>query len=232
MGKKLSTLQIIFLVLAIIGIAIYWGARMGDRLSVVAIVQPAITILCIFIALLSLIRRTMPPALAIWVSVGLAIALLGDFLNLDMSNPFVVIRGLIIFVVAYLTYAIGLTVLNGFQKPDLYVGIVALAAYAGLMIYLMPFLGDMKIPGLIYGLILPFLVTRAISTLWGGHFTRAQAMLLIIGTGMVYLGDIEFALHSYAGVVPMVLGPIFYAGGQLVISLSPSFGKAVEKNKT
>lgn len=57
------------------------------------------------------------------------------------------------------------------------------------------------------------------------------AILLTIGTELLYLGDIEFGLHGYAKAVPMILGPFLYAGGQLIISLSPSFGKqSPEKN--
>ncbi len=133
------------------------------------------------------------------------------------------IRGLIIFVVAYLTYAVGFTFLNGFHFKDIYVGVGALVVYGTLMACLWPYLGDMKIPGLIYGLVLPFLVTRAISTFFGDKFSKKQAIFLTIGTRMVYLGDIEFALHTYSQTVPMILGPFLYAGGQLTISLAPTY---------
>lgn len=228
--KNPVTLRLALVLLAMAGIVVYWWARMNDDLPLVAIIQPSITILCIAIALLSLRGKNPQPALTICITAGLGIALIGDFLNLDMGNPFVVIRGLIIFVVAYLTYAVGFTIINGFHRQDIYVGLVALAAYGGLMYYLSHFLGDMLIPGLIYGLVLPFLVTRAISTFFGSKFTKTQAILLTIGTGMLYLGDIEFALHTYAKVAPMILGPFLYAGGQLIVSLSPSFGKAVHQS--
>lgn len=228
--KSLTALRIVIVVLALFGIAIYWWARMHSALSIVAVIQPTITILCIATALLSLGGKHAQPVLTIWIVIGLCISLLGDFLNLDMGNPFVVIRGLIIFVFAYLTYAVGLTIINGFHRKDIYVGLFALAAYTGLMYYLAPLLGSMQIPGFIYGLILPFLVTRAISAFFGSKFSKAQAILLTIGTGFLYLGDIEFALHTYAKTVPMILGPFLYAGGQLIISLSPSFGKKVAES--
>jgi len=211
--------------IATICIGIYWWARINNDLSVVSIVQPLITILCIGIALLALRLHKHSRALILCISCGLAVALLGDFLNLNMNDPYVVIRGLVIFVVAYMTYAIGLTIINGFHFKDIFVGVVALLFNAALMIYLWPHLGEMKIPGLIYSLILPFLVTRAISTFFSGKFSKTQSVLLTAGTGMVYLGDIEFALHAYAQVLPMLAGPILYAGGQLLISLSPSYAE-------
>ena len=214
---------------ALIGIAIYWQARWTNDIATVMVVQPLITILCIATALLSLRRPGVNRRLTAFVTAGLAIALLGDFLNIDMTDPFVVMRGLVIAVIAYLTYAVGFTIISGFRKQDLYVGAVALVVYGAIMSYLKPFLGDMLIPALIYGLVLPFVVTRAASTLFGTALGRTQAALLTIGTLMLYLGDVEFALHSYAKIMPMLFGPILYSGGQLVISLAPSYPKSGPK---
>lgn len=207
----------------IIGIAVYWKARQENNLKLVSIVQPAITILCILIALLALKRPGTNGALVAWVAAGMFIALIGDFLNLDMGNPRVVIRGLVIAIIAYLTYAAGFTAIDGFHKEDIYIGIAALVVYAAVMRYLWPHLGSMRIPAMIYGLVLPFVVTRAISTFFGYEFSVTQSILLTAGTAMLYIGDVEFALHTYVGGVPMLLGPVFYSGAQLLIALAPSY---------
>ena len=210
---------------AVIGIVVYWWARQNNDLATVAVVQPVITILCIATALLSLTRRGTNRALTAWLCAGLAIALLGDFLNLNMTDPSVVIRGLVIAIIAYMTYAVGLTVINGFHRQDLYVGAAALVVYAAVMSYLWPYLGNMRIPGLIYGMVLPFLLTRAISAFFGDKISTAQAVFLTLGTAMLYVGDVEFALHTYTKSVPMLFGPFLYSGGQLMIALSASYGK-------
>ena len=210
---------------AVVGICIYWWARQNNDLATVSVVQPMITILCIITALLSLMRSGTNRKLTVWLCAGLAIALLGDFLNLNMTDPAVVIRGLVIAIIAYMTYAVGLTVVNGFHRQDIYVGAVALVVYAGIMSYLWPYLGSMRIPGLIYGLVLPFVVTRAISTFFGDRISTAQAVFLTAGTAMLYVGDVEFALHTYTKGVPILFGPFLYSGGQLMICLlytSPS----------
>ena len=95
---------------ALIGIAIYWQARWTNDIATVMVVQPLITILCIATALLSLRRAGVNRRLPAFVTAGLAIALLGDFLNIDMTDPFAVMRGLVIAVIAYLTYAVGFTI--------------------------------------------------------------------------------------------------------------------------
>jgi len=207
----------------IIGIAVYWKARQKNHLRLVSIVQPAITILCILIALLALMRPGTNGALVAWVAAGMFIALIGDFLNLDMTKPSVVLRGLVIAIIAYLTYAVGFTWIGGFHQEDIYIGIAALAVYAAVMRYLWPHLGSMRVPALIYGLVLPFVVTRAISTFFGSEFSLAQSVLLTAGTAMLYIGDVEFALHTYVGGVPIILGPVFYSGAQLLIALAPSY---------
>ncbi|MBN1535056.1 MAG: hypothetical protein JXA20_20475 [Spirochaetes bacterium] len=208
---------------ALAGIVVYWWARQANDLATVAVVQPLITILCVIVALLSLLRKGRDRAFTAVVCAGLLLALLGDFLNLDMTDPNVVIRGLVIAIVAYMTYAVGFTVLNRFHRKDLFVGAGALAVYAAVMGYLWPHLGAMRIPGMIYGLVLPFLVTRAISTFFGDRFTTVQAVFLTAGTAMLYIGDVEFAIHTYTHGVPMLLGPFLYSGGQLMISLAPTF---------
>ncbi len=212
---------------AIIGIAVYWWARWTNDMTTVMIVQPAITILCIATALLSFKRKRFDRTLTLTVAAGLAIALAGDFLNIDMNDPFVVMRGLVIFVVAYLTYAIGFTAVNGWHRQDLYVGAALLCVYGALMSYLGPYLqeGGMLVPGLVYGLVHPFMVSRAISTFFGDRLSRTQAVLLTAGTLMLYIGDVEFALYAYPRIMPMLFGPVLYAGGQLLVSLAPSYGK-------
>jgi len=52
---------------------------------------------------------------------------------------------------------------------------------------------------------------------------RTVLVGLVIGTVMLYLGDLEFGVHRFKKPIPMTFGPFLYAGGQLVISLSPSY---------
>ena len=150
----------------------------------------------------------------------MGIAIIGDFLNLDMENPKVVLRGLIIAVVAYLSYGIGATVINGFHSQDLITGAVLLGFYVFLMRYLWPGLGDMRASGLIYGLVLPFTFWRAVSCFFGTELSTLQSVFLSLGTLSLYVGDIEFAVHTYKKRLPVMYGPILYAGGQMSIALS------------
>lgn len=51
-----------------------------------------------------------------------------------------------------------------------------------------------------------------------------QPKHIALGTAMLYVGDVEFALHTYTKLVPLLFGPILYSGGQLMIALSASYG--------
>jgi uncharacterized membrane protein YhhN len=199
-------------------------ARMQGDLKKVIIYQPGSVIISWLIAASSLLQPETNVANTIVVLIGMGIALIGDFLNLDMENPSVVLRGLVIAVAAYLTYGVGLTLVNGFHAQDLIVGACLLIFYVLFMAYLWPDLGEMRIPGLIYGLVLPFTFSRAISTFFGTTYSTLQAVFWSLGTLSLYVGDIEFAIHTYKRRLPVMLGPILYAGGQLLIALTTVVG--------
>ena len=204
----------------LLAIALYMRARIRNDLERVRIYQPGAVILSWLIAASSLLQPDANVAFSVVVLLGMGIAIVGDFLNLDMENPNVVLRGLVIAVVAYLTYGTGVTVLNGFHPEDLVVGAPLLIFYVILMRYLWPDLGEMRIPALLYGLVLPFTFWRALSCFFGSELSTLQAVYLSLGTLSLYVGDVEFAVHTYKRRLKRMYGPILYAGGQMLIAVS------------
>jgi uncharacterized membrane protein YhhN len=219
----MTYLLLILIPLNLIGIGLYMRARIRNDLGSVIIYQPGSVILSWLIAASSLLMEDANLAFTLVVLLGMGIALVGDFLNLDMENPNVVFRGLIIAVVAYLTYGIGVTLIDGFHPRDLIVGAPLLVFYVLLMRYLWPDLGEMRVWGLLYGLVLPFTFWRAASTFFGAELSIPQSAFLSLGTLSLYVGDIEFAIHTYKRRLQLMFGPILYAGGQLLIALSTLF---------
>ena len=216
----MSYLLPILIPLNLLAIALYMRARIRSDLGRVRIYQPGAVILSWLIAASSLLQPDANVAFSVVVLLGMGIAIVGDFLNLDMENPDVVLRGLVIAVVAYLTYGIGVTVINGFHPEDLVVGAPLLIFYVVLMRYLWPDLGEMCIPALLYGLVLPFTFWRALSCFFGSELSMLQAVYLSLGTLSLYVGDVEFAVHTYKRRLKRMYGPILYAGGQMLIALS------------
>lgn len=213
-------LSLILIPLNLIAIALYMRARIDGDLRRVIIYQPGAVIISLSIAASSLWQQDTNVAFTVVVLLGMAIALLGDFLNLDMENPNVVLRGLIIAVAAYLTYGIGVTVISGFQSQDPLLGAPLLIFYVVFTRHLWSDLGNMRVPALIYGLVLPFTLWRALSCFFGSELSTLQTTFLSLGALSLYAGDVEFAIHTYKRRLRVIYGPILYAGGQLLIAVS------------
>ncbi len=208
------------LALNLVAIPVYWVARTRNNLKLVAVIQPATTLLSIAIVVLGLPGPANLPGFSIWILIGMALALIGDINNVNMADDRTLMRGLVLFLLAYLVYATALSVYNGFHPQDLVVAVVLLVLYAAQMAYLWPGLGAWKVPVLAYGLLMPFLVSRAISTFFGGAFTFPQSLLLSLGAVMVYLGDLEIGIERFRRPLHLKFGPLLYAGGQLLVALS------------
>lgn len=202
---------------------LYLIARNREDLKKTAILQPALTLLAMIVAGLSFLSPAADRSYTIWILVGLGLCFLADIFNIDMTNDTILYAAIGVFTVAYLEYAISFTRFNGFHGQDWIVGGVFLLIYIFLMSLYWKGLGTFKIPVMIYGLVMPFMVTRAISTLFGSTFSLPSAILVTIGCSMLFLGDVEFGLHRFRKPRRYFVGPICYAGGQLLIALSCTY---------
>jgi len=204
-------------------IGTYMVARNRKDLKKTAIIQPLTTLVAIIIAVLSYLSTQGNPTYTTWILVGLALCFLADIFNIDMTNDKILYAAIGVFVIAYLEYAITFTRFNGFQPEDIVVALVFILIYIILMRLYWNGLGNFKIPVLIYGLVMPFMVTRAISTLLGDSFSTLSAVLVSIGSFMLFLGDVEYGFHRFRAPINFSIGPILYAGGQLLVALSCSY---------
>jgi uncharacterized membrane protein YhhN len=198
-------------------------ARNRNDLKKTTLVQPALTFLALVIAGLSFLSPQAGRSYTIWILTGLGLCFLADIFNIDMTNDKILYAAIAVFVIAYLEYAITFTRFNGFHRQDLLVGAVFILIYIGLMRLYWKGLGNFKIPILVYGLVMPFMVTRAISTLFGSGFSPLSAVLVTLGSMLIFLGDVEYGMHRFRKPVKFFFGPICYAGGQLLIALSCSY---------
>ena len=204
-------------------ITLYMFARNRNDLKKTAIIQPTATFLAIIIAGLSFFSPAAERGYTTWILVGLGFCFLADIFNIDMTNDKILYAAIGVFVIAYLEYALTFIHFNGFHWQDIIVGAIFILIYLGLMSLYWKGLGNFKIPVLVYGLVMPFMVTRAISTLFGSSFSTLSAILATIGCIMLFLGDVEYGLHRFRKPLKFFFGPICYAGGQLLIALSCSY---------
>lgn len=214
-------LHLIPVPLNIILIIIYLIARNRENLKLTAIIQPLTTFLSLLIAGLTLLNPQTNSSYTTWILIGLGLCFVADIFNIDMNNDKIFIAGILFFIVAYLEYALVFTVFNqGFHRHDILTGVLFLLIYILLMVIYWKKLGKYKLPVMIYGLILPFMVTRAISTLSAGVFPLTAAVLITAGSIMIFLGDVEYGMQRFYKPGKFTVGPICYAGGQLLIALS------------
>ena len=210
--------------ISIVLIILYLIARNRQDLKRTAIIQPMCTFVSLVIAALSFFSSNVNPGYTIAILIGMGLCFAADIFNIDMNNSKIFLAGMIAFIFAYLEYAVTYTIFNkGFQPADWIVGIIFIGIYIFLMRLYWKKLGDFKIPVLIYGIFQPFMVTRAISTLFGSTFALTSALLLTIGTSLLFLGDVEYGVHRFVRPGKVSIGPVCYAGGQLLIALSCSF---------
>jgi uncharacterized membrane protein YhhN len=201
-------------------IVFYMLARNRDDLRKTAFIQPALTCLALVVAALSFLSPAADRSYSAWILVGLGLCFLADLFNIDMSNDRILYAAIAVFAVAYLEYAITFTRFNGFHWQDFIVGGVFLLVYLFLMRLYWKGLGSFKVPVLVYGLVMPFMVTRAISTLFGTGFSLVSARMVTAGCTLLFLGDVEYGLHRFRKPLKFFFGPICYAGGQLLVALS------------
>ena len=204
-------------------IILYMIARNRNNLKMIKVTQPALTFLAIIIAVLSYLSPNVNPGYTTWILVGLGLCWLGDIFNIDMSNDRILFAAMVVFFIAYLEYAIAFTLFSGFQSQDIIVGVVALLIYLFLARLYWKGLGDFRAPVLIFLLVVIFMVTRAISTLFGGSFSQVSAWMVAIGATLVAMGDIEYGIRRFYKPMNFQLGPLYYAGGQVLIALSCTY---------
>jgi uncharacterized membrane protein YhhN len=201
----------------------YLIARNRNDLKRTVIIQPVLTILAIIVTSMGLLSPAGEWNYTIWILVGIGLCLIGDIFSIDMTKDKIQYATMAVFAAASLVFAITFTRFTGFQLEDWIIGAVFLVIYGLLIRLYWKGLGKLKIPVMIFGLVMLFMVTRAISTLFGNTFSLASAILISLGAILLLLGVIEYGVHRFYEPVKFFYGPVCYAAGQLLIALSCSY---------
>ena len=217
-------LQLLLVPLILVGTWITWRARNREDYRTVAIYQPVTTVLTVAVAALGLLTDGANPGFTTWILVGLGLSLAGDVFNINMTRDEILYPALLVFLVAYLVYPVGITVYDGFHREDIAVAALLLLVWAGVLAHLWKNLGARwRIPAAAYTLVMLFMVSRGIGTFFGDVFSTTQAVLLSAGTSMLFVADFEYSIHRFRRPFETIYGPLLYPTGQLAIALSTSF---------
>lgn len=168
------------------------------------------------------------PAYYRFLLVGLVLCLIGD-ICLVFQHPIFFLAGLIAFLLGHVLYFFGFMHVTPI-KASFWLGAIAVLT-AGIWIFrwLKPHLGSMKVPVLIYTVVISAMLAGAWSLLCDSHLTVTGRMAAFFGAFCFYISDIFVArdrfikkefLNRLAGL------PLYYAG-QFLIAFSVGLLKTI-----
>lgn len=184
--------------------------------------KPLSTILVIAAACIPFIQGGYNFRFSALVVSGLILSLGGDIaLISDSKRAF--ISGLVLFLAAHIVYSIAFTLVSGFIVEDAISGGIIIIAAAAVYRFFYPVLGSLKIPVLLYILIISFMLNRAVSTLLGSSVTPAASLLILAGAALFYASDFLLALHKFREPLAVKYNLAVYFSGQLLIAMSTGY---------
>ncbi len=161
-----------------------------------------------------------PQRMQLWILAALFFSWAGDVLLLFQERiPDFFLFGLSAFLLAHVFYIIffhRLRVMEGIRSKIILLLPVALY-YAGLIIWLTPWLGDMKLPVQIYGIVISFMLMLALHLLYSRN--QRAGYLMVTGAVLFVISDSVLAINKFyqpfahAGLVIMLT----YGMAQLLI---------------
>jgi uncharacterized membrane protein YhhN len=157
---------------------------------------------------------------------ALALSLAGDVALMFKARP-AFLSGLFLFLSAHVVYAISFTMGSAPTAADLYSAAVLLLI--GGVFFISLRLRTMRVPVIVYLLVISVMLNRACATVHGGLFASRQAVLIITGAVLFYLSDMVVAWARFKNAFKYNrLSLALYYGGQLCLALSVAGANAAD----
>lgn len=188
------------------------------------VLKPVSTLLVIVIALISLGEAQMNPTYTTGVLIGLALSLGGDVALMFQSNRKAFMIGLVLFLLAHVAYAIMFVLLDPVHTGDWLPALVMLVIGASFYVLIRDGLGTMRIPVIVYIVIISVMVILAVSTFVGSAFATTQAWIVTVGAILFYISDVILAANRFwKSFKYHRISLAFYYAGQCLIALVASY---------
>jgi uncharacterized membrane protein YhhN len=186
--------------------------------------KPLSTLLVIAVALLSFFQPAHQTTFNIFVLVGLLFSLGGDVALMFQENRTAFLIGLVSFLLGHVAYTIIFAMYTSWTRLDVLSGILLLAAGLGFYHLIRSNLGALKIPVIVYMLIISVMLNRALATMVSAHFQPNQAMMIAAGAFLFYVSDVMLAANKFwKSFRYHRISLAFYYAGQFLIALSASY---------
>jgi uncharacterized membrane protein YhhN len=202
----------------------------------VSVWKPLSTLLVILVAALAFTHPgAYDPLYAALVLVGLVFSLAGDVL-LIFSSSRAFMAGLVAFLCAHLAYIaafvhlrtagmLGLPPQGNLGAEVISAAVIALVT-GGIYFYLKPRLGKMRMPVILYIVVISVMVHRVLAVAFAYPDRQVMGGLIVAGALLFYLSDAILAIDRFRKDGKMLHGHLWnlssYYAGQLLIALSVS----------
>lgn len=187
------------------------------------ILKPLSTLLVIAVACLAFLEPTQNPTYTIGVLIGLIFSFGGD-VALMYENRKAFMLGLVLFLLAHIAYATTFAMLTNLSALDLASTILLLALGVWFYRVIAPNLGTLRVPVIVYIVVISIMMNRAIATLASPIFNNIQAWMIALGAILFYISDMMLAAARFWR--PFRYNRIslaFYYAGQLLLALAASY---------
>ena len=187
------------------------------------LLKPLSTLLVIAVAALSMGEPTHNTLYTNSILVGLGLCFGGDLALMFQHRRKPFMLGLVLFLLGHIAYAIAFTLLGKASGWTLLSALLLLAA--GLVFYrlIAANLDNMRVPVILYFLVISLMVIQATGLLDSPAFSRPQAIMVISGAALFYISDVMLTANRFWRPWQynrISLAP--YYSGQLLIALSAS----------
>jgi uncharacterized membrane protein YhhN len=196
-------------------------AEFADIRKQIYVLKPACTLLVIAIALvMARSPAGADPAYSRGILGALALSLIGDIaLMFKARRAFML--GLVAFLAAQVVYGITFTMFSSFKGIDILGAAVLAVPAVAFYWYVFSSLDSMKMPVLLYVLVISFMLNRAAATFFAGAFTPIHATVIFTGAFLFYIADLILAVCRFKIQWRYQrISLAFYYAGQVLLAMS------------
>lgn len=208
----------------LISVPLLIGAELNENKRQIYLLKPLSSSLMLLVAVLAFAAPNVNRGYVAGILIGLIFSFIGDVLLMLQDSKKAFLAGLVAFLLGHVAYMVTLTLYGGFYWPDL-VSLAVLAVLAGIVYAAFrPNLGTMRLPVLLYIIIISLMVNRALSTLFDMQLGRTAAWMVAIGAVLFYISDLILACGRFGKPFKYHrISLALYYAGQALIGLSASY---------
>ncbi len=208
----------------IVTVSLLIRAEFQNARKQIYLFKPLSTLVVIAVAALSFFNPDSNITFSSFVVLGLLFSFAGDVALMFQQHRNAFLIGLVAFLIGHIAYAIGFSLFTGISSLDILTAVLLLAAGFGFYHLLKPNLGSMKIPVILYMVIISTMVNRAFAALASPVFGKTHAWMIAVGALLFYLSDVMLAANKFWKPWRYHrFSLVLYYAGQLLIALSANW---------